>query len=126
MLYDFTISPSNFVQPLLHNLHELCFHFFHFIILVPTNKEILQVLSYFSYIHTMHVLRISSSAILAYMLQFNQLICLLIRWDFGELSRLPDYMRPLYKAILKLYIQFEEELAKEGRSYATYYAIEGV
>ncbi|KAG6395261.1 hypothetical protein SASPL_145902 [Salvia splendens] len=48
------------------------------------------------------------------------------RWDFGELSRLPEYMRPLYKAILEPYIQFEEELAKEGRSYASYYAIEGL
>ncbi|XP_047937578.1 germacrene A synthase-like [Salvia hispanica] len=48
------------------------------------------------------------------------------RWDFGELSRLPDYMRPLYKAILELYMQFEDELAKEGRSYASFYAIEGL
>ncbi|KAG6393444.1 hypothetical protein SASPL_147685 [Salvia splendens] len=48
------------------------------------------------------------------------------RWDFGELSGLPEYMRPLYKAILELYIQFEEELAMEGRSYAAYYAIEGL
>ncbi|KAL1535654.1 germacrene A synthase-like [Salvia divinorum] len=46
------------------------------------------------------------------------------RWDSGEISRLPEYMRPLYKAILELYIQFEEELAKEGRSYASYYVIE--
>ncbi|XP_047955248.1 germacrene A synthase-like [Salvia hispanica] len=46
------------------------------------------------------------------------------RWDFGEISRLPEYMRPLYKVFLELYIQFEEELAKEGRSYASYYVIE--
>ncbi|XP_042027000.1 (-)-5-epieremophilene synthase STPS3-like isoform X2 [Salvia splendens] len=48
------------------------------------------------------------------------------RWDDGEISQLPEYMRPLYKAILELYIPFDEELAKEGRSYASHYAIEGV
>ncbi|KAL1535656.1 (-)-5-epieremophilene synthase STPS3-like [Salvia divinorum] len=48
------------------------------------------------------------------------------RWDDGEISRLPDYMRPLYKAILELYIPIEEELAKEGRSYASHHAIEGL
>ncbi|XP_042030164.1 (-)-5-epieremophilene synthase STPS3-like [Salvia splendens] len=47
-------------------------------------------------------------------------------WDFGEICRLPEYMRPLYKAILEVYIQFEGELAKEGRSYASYYTIEGL
>ncbi|KAL1535653.1 (-)-5-epieremophilene synthase STPS3-like [Salvia divinorum] len=48
------------------------------------------------------------------------------RWDYGEISKLPEYMRHLYKAILELYIPLEEELAKEGRSYASYYAIEGL
>ncbi|XP_047973006.1 germacrene A synthase-like [Salvia hispanica] len=48
------------------------------------------------------------------------------RWDDGEISRLPEYMRPFYKAILELYITFDEELAKEGRSYASHYAIEGL
>ncbi|XP_047956517.1 germacrene A synthase-like isoform X3 [Salvia hispanica] len=46
------------------------------------------------------------------------------RWDYGEISQLPEYMRPIYKAILELYNPYEEELAKEGRSYASYYAIE--
>ncbi|KAG6393441.1 hypothetical protein SASPL_147682 [Salvia splendens] len=45
-------------------------------------------------------------------------------WDDGEIARLPEYMRPLYKALLELYEQFEEILAKEGRSYATHYTIE--
>ncbi|XP_047956284.1 germacrene A synthase-like [Salvia hispanica] len=48
------------------------------------------------------------------------------RWDDGEISRLPEYMRPLYKAILEFYIEFDEELAKEGRSYASHYTIEGL
>lgn len=33
-------------------------------------------------------------------------------------------MKPFYKAIVELYEQFEEELAKEGRSYAAQYAVE--
>ncbi|KAG6423353.1 hypothetical protein SASPL_113747 [Salvia splendens] len=48
------------------------------------------------------------------------------RWDDVETARLPEYMRPLYKAVLELYEQFEEELGGEGRSYAVYYAIEAL
>lgn len=42
------------------------------------------------------------------------------------METLPDYVKPFYKALLELYDQFEEELAKEGRSYAAQYAIESV
>ena len=49
-----------------------------------------------------------------------------IRWDDVEIARLPEYMRPLYKAVLELYEQFEEELDAEGRSYTVNYAIEAV
>ncbi|XP_042066776.1 (-)-5-epieremophilene synthase STPS3-like isoform X2 [Salvia splendens] len=48
------------------------------------------------------------------------------RWDDVEIARLPEYMRPLYKAVLEVYEQFEEELAGEGRSYTVYYAIEAL
>ncbi|XP_042060897.1 (-)-5-epieremophilene synthase STPS3-like [Salvia splendens] len=48
------------------------------------------------------------------------------RWDDGEIAQLPEYMRPLYKAVLELYEQFEEELDGEGRSYTVYYAIEAL
>ncbi|KAH6812179.1 hypothetical protein C2S51_025941 [Perilla frutescens var. frutescens] len=48
------------------------------------------------------------------------------RWDDGEMARLPQYMKPLYKALLDLYEQFEEELDKEGRSYAAYYSKEAL
>ncbi|XP_047951055.1 germacrene A synthase-like [Salvia hispanica] len=48
------------------------------------------------------------------------------RWDDREIPRLPEYMRPLYKALLELFKQFEEELAGEGRSYAVYYVIEAL
>lgn len=50
----------------------------------------------------------------------------LLSWDDGEITRLPEYMRPLYKALLELYKQFEEELANEGRSYAPSYSKEAV
>ncbi|KAL2466533.1 Alpha-humulene/(-)-(E)-beta-caryophyllene synthase [Abeliophyllum distichum] len=48
------------------------------------------------------------------------------RWDISEIDRLPEYMKPLYSALLNLYKQFDEELSKEGRSYAVYYAKEAV
>ncbi|XP_075497794.1 germacrene A synthase-like [Primulina tabacum] len=46
------------------------------------------------------------------------------RWDIREIDLLPEYMKPLYTAILKLYAGFKEELAKEGRSYAVDYTID--
>ncbi|KAH6788465.1 hypothetical protein C2S51_003471 [Perilla frutescens var. frutescens] len=48
------------------------------------------------------------------------------RWNVEETKRLPEYMKPLYKALLELYKQFEQELEKEGRSYVAYYAIESL
>ncbi|KAH6824296.1 hypothetical protein C2S53_011793 [Perilla frutescens var. hirtella] len=48
------------------------------------------------------------------------------RWNVEETKRFPEYMKPLYKALLELYKQFEQELEKEGRSYVAYYAIESV
>ncbi|KAI3459621.1 hypothetical protein Pfo_016284 [Paulownia fortunei] len=48
------------------------------------------------------------------------------RWDIRQLDRLPDYIKPFYEALLELYVQFEEELASEGRSYAVYYAKEAL
>ncbi|XP_073279193.1 (-)-5-epieremophilene synthase STPS3-like [Primulina huaijiensis] len=46
------------------------------------------------------------------------------RWDIREIDLLPEYMKPLYTATLKLYEGFKEELAKEGRSYAVDYTID--
>ncbi|XP_047951352.1 (-)-5-epieremophilene synthase STPS3-like [Salvia hispanica] len=48
------------------------------------------------------------------------------RWDYGEIDGLPEYMRPLYKVVLELFEQIEEELAKEDRSYAVHYSIESL
>ncbi|KAK4482528.1 hypothetical protein RD792_009687 [Penstemon davidsonii] len=47
-------------------------------------------------------------------------------WNISEINRLPEYMKPLYKALLELYEQFDEELSKEERSYAIPYAIESL
>nr|QNC49787.1 terpene synthase 3 [Leucophyllum frutescens] len=44
------------------------------------------------------------------------------RWDINQIDLLPGYLQPLYKALLELYDQFEDELAKEGRSYTIGYA----
>ncbi|XP_042047795.1 (-)-5-epieremophilene synthase STPS3-like [Salvia splendens] len=48
------------------------------------------------------------------------------RWNIEEMDKLPEYVKPFYKALLELYEQFEEELGKEGRSYAAHYAIESL
>ncbi|KAL2466456.1 Alpha-humulene/(-)-(E)-beta-caryophyllene synthase [Abeliophyllum distichum] len=48
------------------------------------------------------------------------------RWDINEIDRLPEYIKPFYSALLNLYEQFDEELSKEGRSYAVYYAKEAL
>ncbi|KAK6122846.1 hypothetical protein DH2020_043427 [Rehmannia glutinosa] len=48
------------------------------------------------------------------------------RWDISQIDKLPDYAKLFYKDLLELYAQFEQELAKEGRSYAVYYAIEAL
>ncbi|KAL3828355.1 hypothetical protein ACJIZ3_017157 [Penstemon smallii] len=47
-------------------------------------------------------------------------------WDINEIKHLPEYMKPIYKALLELYQEFHEELSKEERSYATFYAIESM
>ncbi|KAK2975025.1 hypothetical protein RJ640_015237 [Escallonia rubra] len=46
------------------------------------------------------------------------------RWDISVINELPEYMRPLYRALLGLYEELEEEMTKQGKSYATYYAKE--
>merc|ERR1712054_28460 len=48
------------------------------------------------------------------------------RWDISEIERLPEYIKPIYRALLNLYEEFDEELSKEARSYAIYYAKEAL
>ncbi|XP_044495270.1 probable terpene synthase 6 isoform X3 [Mangifera indica] len=40
------------------------------------------------------------------------------RWDVNAVDDLPDYMRPVYRAILELFDELDEDVKKEGRSYS--------
>ncbi|XP_062079640.1 (-)-germacrene D synthase-like [Humulus lupulus] len=46
------------------------------------------------------------------------------KWDTRCIDQLPEYMKYCYEALLKLYDEIEEELAKEGRAYRMPYAKE--
>ncbi|CAK9136867.1 unnamed protein product [Ilex paraguariensis] len=48
------------------------------------------------------------------------------RWDINELDQLPEYMRLFYRALIDVYIDMEEEMAREGRSYCIHYAKEAM
>ena len=48
------------------------------------------------------------------------------RWDMNCMKQLPKYMQPTYKALLDLFVEIEEEMAKQGRTYRVPYAIEAV
>ncbi|KAJ4718982.1 Terpene synthase [Melia azedarach] len=43
------------------------------------------------------------------------------RWDIGTIDILPEYMKIIYKTLLDIYDEIEEELAKQGRSYRLHY-----
>ncbi|KAH0749008.1 hypothetical protein KY290_028240 [Solanum tuberosum] len=44
------------------------------------------------------------------------------RWDITAIDSLPPYMRPVYQALLDVYSEMEEILAKECKSDRIYYA----
>ncbi|XP_052178428.1 (-)-germacrene D synthase-like [Diospyros lotus] len=44
------------------------------------------------------------------------------KWHVGATRQLPEYMRLCYEALLDVYNMIEEEMAKQGRSYAVDYA----
>ncbi|KAF6139960.1 hypothetical protein GIB67_009093 [Kingdonia uniflora] len=44
------------------------------------------------------------------------------RWDISAIDGLPDYMKHIYRSILDLYQEIEDECTKEGRSYRIPYA----
>nr|BBE32337.1 beta-caryophyllene synthase [Eleutherococcus sieboldianus] len=47
------------------------------------------------------------------------------RWDMGALDQIPECMRVYYRALLDVYTEMEEEMAKTGRpSYRVHYAKE--
>ncbi|KAL5804321.1 hypothetical protein ACOSQ3_031121 [Xanthoceras sorbifolium] len=46
------------------------------------------------------------------------------RWDINTIYVLPKYMKHLYRSILDVYDEAEEEISKEGRSYCVHYSIQ--
>lgn len=46
------------------------------------------------------------------------------RWDIGHIDALPEYMKFIFKTLIGVYSEAEEELSKEGRSYSIQYAIQ--
>ena len=54
-------------------------------------------------------------------------IYLIFRWEKSAIDRLPEYMKVFYQALLDVYTEIDEEMAKvEGRSYWVYYAKKAV
>jgi hypothetical protein len=50
----------------------------------------------------------------------------IFRWDSSCLDSLPDYMKILYRTILDLYEEIEENMKNERREYALNYYIKEV
>ncbi|XP_040988779.1 (-)-germacrene D synthase-like [Juglans microcarpa x Juglans regia] len=48
------------------------------------------------------------------------------RWDVSAIDLLPEYMKPIYRALLDIYDEIEAETAKEGRSFCVHYAKEAM
>ncbi|KAJ6969907.1 valencene synthase-like [Populus alba x Populus x berolinensis] len=48
------------------------------------------------------------------------------RWDTKSMHQLPDYMKICYEALLNVYIEIEEKVAKEGWSYRVHFGKEAM
>uniref|UniRef100_A0A5B7ATX3 Terpene synthase metal-binding domain-containing protein n=1 Tax=Davidia involucrata TaxID=16924 RepID=A0A5B7ATX3_DAVIN len=48
------------------------------------------------------------------------------RWNVSCMDQLPEYMKLCYEALLDVYEEIEEEMAKQGNSYRVHYAKEAV
>ncbi|KAL3571175.1 hypothetical protein D5086_028424 [Populus alba] len=48
------------------------------------------------------------------------------RWDTKSMDQLPDYMKICYEALLNVYSEIEEKVAKEGLSYRVHYGKEAM
>ncbi|PIM97320.1 Bicyclogermacrene synthase [Handroanthus impetiginosus] len=48
------------------------------------------------------------------------------RWSMSCLDQLPDYMKIIYKVLLEVYEEIEEEMIKQGRLYRVSYGIEAI
>ncbi|GER51442.1 cadinol synthase [Striga asiatica] len=44
------------------------------------------------------------------------------RWNIDEIDCLPDYMKPIYKCVLKMYDEYECEAVERGKPFAIPYA----
>jgi hypothetical protein len=51
---------------------------------------------------------------------------LIFRWDTKSMDQLPDYMKICYEALLNVFSEIEEKVAKEGWSYRVHYGKEAV
>ncbi|KAF5450587.1 hypothetical protein F2P56_030922 [Juglans regia] len=49
-----------------------------------------------------------------------------IRWDIRCIEQLPEYMKSIYKALLHVTKEIEEDMSKEGRIYGLYYTKEKI
>ena len=58
--------------------------------------------------------------------RLHKLGCFIFRWDTESMDRLPDYMQICYEALLNVYSEIEEKVAKEGWSYRVHYGKEAV
>ncbi|KAJ6294154.1 hypothetical protein OIU76_022272 [Salix suchowensis] len=58
--------------------------------------------------------------------RLHELGCFIFRWDTKSMDRLPDYMQICYEALLNVYSEIEEKVAKEGWSYRVHYGKEAM
>lgn len=49
-----------------------------------------------------------------------------LRWNIDAVDMLPEYMKFIYKTLLDVFNEIEDDLAKEGRSYCIPYAKDAV
>ncbi|KAE9458116.1 hypothetical protein C3L33_09982, partial [Rhododendron williamsianum] len=61
----------------------------------------------------------ASPATIEELVLFNEAIQ---RWEVSSLDQLPDYMKVVYQAVLDAYNMIDEEMVKQGKSYAINYA----
>ncbi|KAJ4724626.1 Terpene synthase 12 [Melia azedarach] len=50
----------------------------------------------------------------------------LTRWDINAICQLPDYLKPLYRSLLNLFEELNNEMTEEGRSFSISFTKEAV
>ncbi|KAH7860029.1 hypothetical protein Vadar_008332 [Vaccinium darrowii] len=79
-------------------------------------KDLTKVISLISVIDDVYD---ASNATIEELVLFNDAIQ---RWEVSALNQLPDYMKLVYQKLLDTYNMFDDEMAKQGRSYRVEYA----